>query len=113
MPKTRKKTSPGLVGDADLAAQSQRVLAAGRSVLGADIVDDEQAIALSRAIAGRLAAMPLEARLAKRRSLVSLIDDLAQLSARLTAEKARVEQHLRLQSSHAAAGRAYRTGEVR
>ena len=113
MSKIRKRKFSSPVSDPQLAAQSQRVLAAGRIALGSDVVDSEQAIDLARAIAGRLAGMPSEVRLAERRSLVSLIDDLAQLSARLTAEKTRVEQRLLLRANHKVADQAYRPGETR
>jgi hypothetical protein len=113
MAKMHRKKVPQPVGDTELAAQTQRVLAAGRTALGADITDGEQAIAVARAVAGRLATLPPDVRLAERHDLVSLVDDLVQLNARLTAEKTRVERQLMLRSSHAAAERAYRTGETR
>lgn len=113
MAKVRKKKAPKVVGDADLMARSQRVLASGRGALGTDIVDGEQAVAVARAVADRLAELPSEVRLAERRRLVSLADDLVELSARLAEERTRVEQRLMLRASHAAAGRAYRTGENR
>lgn len=111
MSKRHKKIHPAVVGAPDLLAQSQRVLAAGRAVLGADIVDGDQALATARAVAERLADLAPDVRLAAHRNLVSLTDDLIQLNDRLRAEKTRVEQRLLLRSRHAAAGRAYRTGE--
>lgn len=115
MPKSRKKKTPEFVGDPGLASQSKRVLAVGRAALGTDtdIVDSDEAIALARAIACRLAGMAPEVRLAERRSLVSLIDDLKELSARLAEEKARIEQRMLLRAAHVTAQRAYGTGGTR
>lgn len=113
MTKLHKEKAPGFVGDRELASRTQRVLAAGRAALGTEITDGEQAIMVARSIADRLAGLSPDVRLAERRSLISLVDDLNELSARLAAEKARVEQRMRLRASHSAAERAYQTGETR
>lgn len=98
--------------DRRLAADCQRVLADAQNVLGA-IIDEGEAITVARETADRLAALPADTRLAERRRLISLFDDLTALTARLIAEKAAVEQRLVLGNRHRSAGRAYKAGEAR
>lgn len=109
---TRKKAAIASV-DRRLTTDCQRVLADARSVLGALITDEGKAITVARETADKMAVMPSDTRLADRRRLISLFDDLTALTARLIAEKATVEQRLVLGNRHRSAGRAYKAGEAR
>ncbi len=112
MSKSRKK-APIAPVDRRLTADCQRVLADAQSVLGTLIIDEGEAITVARETADRLAVMHPDTRLAERRRLISLFDDLTALTARLISEKAAVEQRLVLGTRHRAAGRAYKAGEAR
>ncbi|MCG8512218.1 MAG: hypothetical protein MI741_23620, partial [Rhodospirillales bacterium] len=81
-------------GERKLRADSGRIRATGHAVLGGEIENEIQAIAMARAIADRLSALPPDARLTGKNSLMALADDLADLRDRLSAEKDEVEQEL-------------------
>lgn len=112
MSNSRNKAPTASV-DRRLAADCRRVLADAQSILGTLITDEGKAMTVARETADRLAVMPPDARLADRRRLISLFDDLTALTARLIAEKATVEQRLVLGTRHRAAGQAYKAGEAR
>jgi hypothetical protein len=106
----RKIPVGDIVVDRGLVADTQRVFAKGRQLVGEIDFDEEKAVALARRIQGQLAELSPDTRLANRKELVSFLDDLRNLIDRLEIEKSKVEKRLVERSRQRVAEKAYGYG---
>ena len=92
----------------DLNAETERVFAAGRALLGVEDFNADTAPAAAEAVMAQLRALPPEARRARWREILTVIEDLHALRNRLAERQEDVGEHLRRIACQRTAGRAYR-----
>lgn len=96
--------------DAGLDAESRRVMARGRALFGVPELTADTAADAARHIAAQLAALPPGERLARRREIMTVIDDLVVLNERLASERDVVGETIVRLTRHRAVRNAYVQG---
>ena len=97
--------------NSDLKAETERVFAAGRALLGVEEFNADTAPAAAEAVMAQLRALPPEARRARWREILSVIEDLHALRNRLAERQEDVGEHLHRIARQRTAGRAYRQAD--
>ena len=113
MATSKKQIIPGLPADPQLAGDFLRVTTATRSTLGIPALGEEEVMALARETGGRMLTLPPEVSLADRNALLSLFDEVSDLTERLGAERAVVKKKLQSRARHGQARKAYQRGTPR
>ena len=98
--------------DPELHAETERVFAAGRALLGVEEFNAETAPAAAAAVMAQLRALPPEARRARWREILSVIEDLHALRKHLTERQEDIGDRVYRIARQRAAKRAYRQAET-